>query len=268
MNRTSPIRRAIGVLAVLADKGQEMTVNEIAIEMGLAPSTVHRLVSLLQDDGLVRKNEELRRYGVGGELFRLSARVQRQVSVVDVARPVLDSLARDFGELALLGWYSPEDRRFSFVAASDLGGSRTFRELNTSLLLFRGAAGKVILAHLPDDEYLETMSEAEKHPEVSGTDLVRQVEQVHQDGYLSTKNERVRGASGIAAPVFGVEDRIVGCICLVVPLTSGEESGLLQELAIAVRDQAARLSYLLGASGPRMGRKTPTAGDPLVSMGI
>lgn len=251
MEITSPVRRAIRLLQVLVDHGSDMTVQELARELDLAPSTVHRLLTLLQVDDMVRKDERLRRYGIGREFYRLGTRVHSQIDPLDIARPVLESLTRETGTVSLLGWYLPADRRFSFVATGDPGHPLTYRiELNTALHLLRGAAGKVILAHLSDDVFLQVLAEAEKYSvDPESPELAQQLDHVHKEGYLTTRNERLPGATGIAAPVFGVDDSVVGSVCTVLT-TEHEEHGSPTGVELSVREHAQRLSHLLGASGP------------------
>lgn len=248
-NLVSPTRRAISLLQALVDSGGEATLNDLAEKIRLAPSTVHRLASLLQTDGLLRKDERLRRYLVGDELYRLSARVQHLTSPAAIAAPFLESLSNETGHVALLGWYLRGERRFSFIVASSAPGPSAHRiELNTPFLLFRGAAGKVIMAHLQDDDYVQVYSEAERYLDGDPKDLLSQLQKVHSDGCLLTMNERVPGAAGIAAPVFAVGEKVVGSVSLVIPFGAGPLSSVPARLPGAVREHARRLSHTLGAS--------------------
>ena len=50
---TGTVSRALQLLAVLAESNGPVTVKQVSEQMGLAPSTAHRLLNLLRKDDFV-----------------------------------------------------------------------------------------------------------------------------------------------------------------------------------------------------------------------
>jgi DNA-binding IclR family transcriptional regulator len=85
-----------------------------------------------------------------------------------------------------------------------------------------GASGKAILAALPEAELAEYLSRAALTPLTSATiidavELQRQVRAARASGVASSRGERIPGAVGVAAPVFGPSGRVVGSVLVTIP---------------------------------------------------
>lgn len=107
------------LLTLLADSGGTLGVKHIADAMQLPPSTVHRLLQLLRQDGFVQSSSESRQYAVGPQFHGISGRVASMLKPADVAQPFLDRLASVFVEAVRFGVYLPEQGRMSFLARAD-----------------------------------------------------------------------------------------------------------------------------------------------------
>ena len=71
---TGTVSRALQLLALLADSTGSVSVKQVADEMQLAPSTVHRLLQLLRREGFVQ-GAQGPRYSIGPQFYRVAARV-------------------------------------------------------------------------------------------------------------------------------------------------------------------------------------------------
>ena len=95
---TQAIRRAAGLLRAIAKVGAEGgSLADLARDQQLPRSTVHRILSCLEDEGLVERTAGSRRYGMGPLLHELG--LTSSTSLRDVVRwhPVVDSVARQTG---------------------------------------------------------------------------------------------------------------------------------------------------------------------------
>jgi DNA-binding IclR family transcriptional regulator len=68
---------------------------------------------------------------------------------------------------------------------------------------------------------------------------------IRNRGYAVSESEKLPGARGIAAPVFGL-DGVIGCICLTSP-KARMPHGSIEEIGRAIIAQARELSLALGA---------------------
>ncbi len=254
---TGTVARAVSVLAALADHGAEMGVNQLAETLSLPASTTHRLLKLLRNEDLVEWNPVTRRYGVGPGLYRISARVLESVSLPQLARSYLDRLAARFDETVLLGNYLERQRALSFAARADGQQALQYRiNMHVPTSLLWGASGKAILAHLSDQVVAAVLAEEGPSPATGAPlptlpELQNELDAIRVAGYARSANEKLPGACGIAAPVFGPRG-VVGCIVLTAPqerLPREQEPEIIE----AVRETARELSDVLGpAAAPRL----------------
>src|SRR5437867_13445708 len=63
------VRRAIAVLKSFSDEAPEMGVTEVSRRVNLHKSTVYRLLSAFEDEGLIARNPETGKYRLGPELI-------------------------------------------------------------------------------------------------------------------------------------------------------------------------------------------------------
>jgi DNA-binding IclR family transcriptional regulator len=72
--RVQVLDRAVEVIDLLAKAGLELGPSEIAGELGLPKSTIHRILTVLERHRLVRKNPAHGKYTVGMKLVELGSR--------------------------------------------------------------------------------------------------------------------------------------------------------------------------------------------------
>jgi DNA-binding transcriptional ArsR family regulator len=64
--RVQVLERAVDILQVLSEDSRELAAGEIAERLSLHKSTIHRLLSVLDHHGLIRKNAETGKYALAG----------------------------------------------------------------------------------------------------------------------------------------------------------------------------------------------------------
>ena len=218
-----PVSRAFTVLLWMADAaGLSWGLREIAKGVGMPPSTLHRVLAHLQEDGLVQQDAETERYRLGLGFLRLAWKAADRHPVREVALPWLKELVDATGETALLALYDPVRQEMLLAATIDSPHPiRQMRQVAEWLPVTAGATGRAILAFLPDAEQRAIIAK----PLVPITDrtiidpilLPPVLERVRRQGYAVSKGERTPGAVGIAAPIRSAEGRVVGSVGITLP---------------------------------------------------
>src|SRR5690606_30451321 len=116
----NPLRRSFTILRYLIDAGGESVgVRKMAADLGMAPSSIHRLLAALVEEGLVTRHEANGAYSIGAEMIRLCHLATGQLPVSRVAQPLLRELVAISSETALLGIYDGGRQEMMFVAAAE-----------------------------------------------------------------------------------------------------------------------------------------------------
>jgi DNA-binding IclR family transcriptional regulator len=254
----SPVLKAIAVLRRLAERGEPVGVQQLAADTGLNVSTVHRLLQLMAEDGMVAYDAQARLYSVGTEAIRFATLVLGSGSLTDRVRPIIAELAAHLGETCAFTLYEP--RTFSKVFAIVERGPHALGydfAVGTRDGIHAGASGKPILAFLPDEaieRFLATpLPRVTERTLVDPDQLRRQIRQIRKRGYATSRSERVTGAAtGIGAPVFGAKGHVVGSVVVTIPSFRWRNDRLEKTAATLMR-YARRVSGILD---PAMARQS------------
>ncbi len=201
--------RASAVLRHIGSRGSRGTSTaEVVIATGLARSTAQRVLSALEAEGLVDRDDARARWYLGPEMFLLGAVAAERYDVTSTVRPVLEQLAEQTGESAFFS----VRRESETVCLAGVEGSFPLR----SHVLYEGirfplgvaSAGLAILAHLPVsdvEEYIRREGDSlatawgDSH---AASALLRRVATVRRAGYAVNPGLIVPGSWGVGAAIF------------------------------------------------------------------
>ncbi len=210
--------KAMRILYAFPGGDVTLTPQQIARSTGMPLPTVYRLVQVLSEHGWLMK--EGQQYRLGMTLLRLGAKMAAGIDVRSCALPHLRWLREQTNENAELFIRSHESRIAIEVVLSP-HNLRVFVEIGTPVPLHVGAAGKILLAWLPDTEQSELIlasaARYSNHPIGDVEALKMKLACVREAGWAMSEGERAAGLSAIAAPIFNVSKEVAGAVALVAP---------------------------------------------------
>lgn len=220
--KRDPVRRAIEVLMWLSEHpGKNWGPRQIARDIATSPPTVHRILQTFESSGLVCRGPA-GTYAPNLMLYRLGKGLTVGRSYVSVARPHLEELFRQCDETVLLCQYDPSLRCLRFVDSIESRFPlRYVVDMDVPMPLYAGATGLAILAFLEPEEraciYHDGVLALTSDTLTSEASIEKVLDEVRARGVACTHGQRIRGAAGVAAPVFGWDGRIMGDVCVTVP---------------------------------------------------
>lgn len=256
-NSLGTVARVIALLRILAERSNRVTLSDLATELSLAPSTIHRLLAMLKSEGLVDRDPVSKMYYCDAEFVRIASLVLNSSQIKDLAMPSLRALIEEFNETTLLCLYLPQQRRYTIVSA--LHGTELLRydvQENTPLQMAWGATARSILAFLPEEDIDAILKDAT--PSATGADVVddttrKELATIRKRGFALTKGQRIAGSIGIGAPVYGIGGKVLGSLCLTIPKGRFDPKREAT-YAEALIKHAAQLSHSLGYVADNTGR--------------
>jgi DNA-binding IclR family transcriptional regulator len=116
-----------------------------------------------------------------------------------------------------------------------------------------GATGLSIMAQLSGDDLraaydLAGPSPATGKPLPPYRELLREIETIRQRGYAHTFGQKIPGAVGFGAPVFGADDTVLASLCVTVPQIR-YKADRVRKITGVLMEQAGELSRALGYIG-------------------
>lgn len=234
------IGRALSILAVLRESGRPMALADLTASLGLAKSSVFRLLHTLEVSGYLERNPQ-------GE-YRLTADLRvwgdgkRVTDLVEAALPQMRALGREFGETITLAMHF--DNRIEVVATVD--SPQLIRMANTVgriLPPHASSLGKAITAYQPDD-LVERLRRSygnhrfTAHTIIDDVALKQEYERIRAQGYSTDTEESVLEGCCFGAPVTGPDGRVMAAISLSLPKMRLKDKAMARRIIAAVRQAA------------------------------
>jgi IclR family acetate operon transcriptional repressor len=198
------VDNALRLLLLFAERPR-IRLTDASSYLGVASSTAHRLLAMLQYRGFVRQNAASRAYEPGPALSTISAAMVRQMDVRARARPVLERLNAELDETIHLGRL--EGRAAHFL--DSIESSRAVRvgsRIGRSMPAHCTSTGKAMLSMLTVEEIRvlypsERLKGITESSLTSRTALERDLETIRRRGFALSNQESEEGVSSIAVPV-------------------------------------------------------------------
>lgn len=194
-------------LVLMLRERKLIRVSEAARDLGIAPSTAHRLLAMLVHYGFVRHDPVTRGYIAGQALIDVGLAAVRHIDIRQHARPYLERLSNETGETVHLTTLDGQDVLFLDAVECSRQALRASERTGTRLPANCTAAGKAILATLPPDELADALRTGKRLPSLTDKSIVRrsdldeELRQVHKRGYAINREESEPGISAVAAVV-------------------------------------------------------------------
>jgi len=254
----------MALLDVLADSESGLGVNELARRIDVNASTASRLLSTLQDAGLVQRSDG-GPYRLGLKLVALSDRVLARLDVRERARPLLTRLVAETGETATLSLPGGDEAiTVDFVPSASSVVSMA--RIGRPSVPHATAVGKVMLAFADPGPGSRARplthgpgpgtgagGASEKPPLTAFTErtitdpeaLAAELERVRERGYAEAVGEREPDLGALAAPVFGRGAMLAAILGIQGPATR-LPAATRKALHTPLLDAAAELGRALG----------------------
>ncbi len=242
------IQRAVAIMRSFTEAEPELSVMELSRRLDLHKSTVSRMLSTLQHEGLVDQNSETGKYRLGLGLISLAGVALGRLNARAASQPYLTELVEATQETVNVTVLNGREcvnieRAFSPQPIRYMGWIGRRSPLHCT------ASGKVILAFmtpakrtavLPDS--LPTFTDKTM---TAVLQLEQSLAQVCQDGYAIVHEEYEEGFSSIAAPIFNHHGDVVGTIAISGP-TYRLADGTINSFAAPLLETTNKVSADLG----------------------
>lgn len=214
----SSVHNALRILRAFGQGEHALGVTELARRLGIAKSTVHRLLGTLASEGFVRKLDD-NRYALGIALWELGSQMVSGLELRDVAHPFLEELRNATGETVHLAILDGHEVVYIDRLESP-AGLILFRRIGYRMPAHATSSGKAILAFSPP-EVVERVIEAGLRKVAPGTitsrkQLLAKLDEIRAQGFVVSVEESERAAASIGAPVFDHRE-VVGAISVAGP---------------------------------------------------
>lgn len=207
-------------------------ISELADDLGLAKSTVHRHVVTLDELGYTVKEGDV--HYISLKFLFHSTYAKNRKDVFAKAEPVVNELAERTNERAQ---FLVEEHGEGVVVQRGMGKHAVHHDphLGKRVPLHATAGGKAILAHLPEKNVRDILERrglpAKTEHTITDRDaLFEELTAIREREYSFNRQESMKGLHAVAVPVFGSNGRVAGSLSVSGPTKRMQGSWFEEEL--------------------------------------
>ncbi len=209
------VERALDILMCFTD-ARDLGLSEIAGRVNLHKSTVHRLLTTLEDKGFIIRNLDTDKYRLGFRIWELSANLSQSDDPAFILLPEMEKLRDILGETVSL-YIRDGIERIRIQAVQSNQSIRRVAPVGARLPLYVGASSKVLYAFADDDDqhWMRDVSPLPKSTKLKLFD--KQMSEIVRLGYATSIEEREPGAAAVAAPILNRANKLVAALSVSGP---------------------------------------------------
>ena len=248
------LERGLAILSAFASGRRLLGISELARELELTRSTVHRYVVTLAALGYLEQDVVTRRYRLGPRVLDLGFAAVNSMPLRELAAPQLQRLSDETGHTVNMAILDRTDILYLERCRSAGRGQREIDldlHVGSRLPAYCTSMGKVLLAFLPDDEravVLERIEFSRRGPNTvtSRAALLAELRRVRESGVAVNNEELAFGLRSIAAPVRDKSGEVAAAINLAVHRSWVSMDDLVRRLGPTLQATAAEISARAG----------------------
>ena len=195
------VDNALKVLLLLGERSS-LRLTEVSQYLGVASSTAHRLLAMLQYRGFVQQDPTTKAYLPGTALTGVAFSILQRFDFRAAVRPLLEDLNAELRETVHLGMLVGATVHFVDAVESPQA-VRVVSRLGRAMPASSTSTGKALLAGLTNDD-VDALYPNERIDGLTGksistrTELRRQLATVRKRGYAISSEESETGVSSVA----------------------------------------------------------------------
>ncbi|MCC5969192.1 MAG: IclR family transcriptional regulator [Pararhodobacter sp.] len=249
---SSTVAKALSLLNHFTEDAPEIGLSDLARRAGVDKATVHRMLAVMADAGLVEQRGSARLYRLGAGVLRLARVRETSFPVTSVYQPALEVLTALSGETAHAALISGLALATIGVCESNRG-SRVSLVAGEILPFHCTASGVVALAFVGQDlrerVLAGPLSKRTDHTVTDPGMLRERLEFARNAGFAEGDQTYEDDVYGLAVPVFDTEGLAVGTLAVATP-AHRMTADLRRTIIRALIAQAEKVTFDTGGKCP------------------
>jgi DNA-binding IclR family transcriptional regulator len=244
----SPVQvvgRVADILLALREEPDGLSLSEIAARVGLARSTVHRLISALEHESFVVSASPSGGFRLGPFFASLAVAASRHFTLA--MHPDIASLSRELNETVDLAVLEHDKVLFVDQVAADTQRLRAVSAIGAVFPAHCTANGKALLAGLSKSEVErllpERLERLTPHTITSRSKLLEELDSVRKDGIGYDREEHTVGICAVGVAIAPLNAPVAA---ISVPMPSQRFYGNEKAIAAALLRVRTRLEREFG----------------------
>lgn len=226
--------RLLIILEELAKAGIPLTPTEVNAQINLPKPTIHRLFSLLEEEGFLQRDLDEKKYTPGARLRSLASAVLSSHSIRAARQMILQELAQSVGETMNIAL--PDRHEMIYIERQETHWPlRIQLAVGTRVPLYCTASGKLYLSTLRKthiEQYLKSidLKKRAKNSLINPENILQELRTIRQNGYSFDNEEFMTGMIALAVPIKDQNNRLFATLSFHAPIQRMNHEQALKHL--------------------------------------
>jgi IclR family transcriptional regulator, acetate operon repressor len=234
--KTFPTVKAVAILEAMATARRPLGVSELGVLLGLPKPTAHRIVRMLESEGLLQREPGSRRYVPGARMVQLGLGIVAASMLRAPRHAILEALSQQIGETCNFGVMTGSHVVYLDRVESAWPLGLRF-EPGSRVPLHCTSMGKLFLSSLPVQKRALLLRSIPlyRYTENTITDVGRlesELEKIHVSKVSTDNQEFIAGVVCVAVPVRDANKQAVAALAVSAPLARMSMQQGLQHVAL------------------------------------
>ena len=242
------VERALDILLCFSKDKPTLSLTEIAEQVGMHKSTIHRLLATLESKRFITRDKATGMYQLGFLFIELASILLHDLDIQRWALPYLQHLSLQSGETVDLAILNNGHVVYLQVVESTQR-VKIAAAVGEQLPAFCTATGKAFLAYLPEYQVQAILAQGlakyTEHTLVIPEDLLINLGETRARGFAISEQEYENDINAVAAPILDANDCPVAVIAIVGPSYRMSRDRML-ELGELIKDTADAIARDVG----------------------
>ncbi|WP_214659296.1 IclR family transcriptional regulator [Candidatus Formimonas warabiya] len=199
------IQKACSIIKCFNHETPELNLKKLCDLTGFPKSTVHRICTTLQKEGILNFDNDTNMYSLSLVMFELGTAAIKKIDIRDLIKKIMIDIVNETKETAAL-YVCHDFKRICIEKVESPFDVRQVVTLGKALPLYLGSSGKIILAWMSPSQRKEYFKMVEKelpkqlHKNIE--EMIRELDRIKEQGYCQSFSERVPDSKSVSAPIF------------------------------------------------------------------
>lgn len=247
--------RLVSLFEILATSEEGVSLAELSATVRAPKSSLLGILRSMVALGYMEHDRSL--YRLGPRAFRLAADILAIRRFPNLVRPILHELAVKTGETVFLVVLDRTAQRMTYADIIDSANPVRYTvPTGTTRPLYVSAGGQMLLAYQDAgwaDAYIRsTRLEPLTERTITDPEMLRErLATIRREGFAISIGETVRGAAGLAAPIFNADGSVTAGLLIGAPIDRFDQE--MPELKRLLREATMRVSGIAQALADEKG---------------
>ncbi|MBZ0262503.1 MAG: IclR family transcriptional regulator [Hyphomicrobiales bacterium] len=218
---SAPTRKVFSILKTVAKADRPLSLSELTSLLNVPKPTIHRILHVLENDGLLEREDGGRRFGAGRLLLEFAFDIIASSVRRAPRHIILEALSRRIGETCNLGIMISNQVVYIDRVESKWPFGLRF-EPGSRVPLHCTAIGKLFLSSLPHERRASVIGAISLDRYTGNTitnprELTGELERIERAGFATDNQEFLAGVVCLALPVRNAAGQLIAGLAISAP---------------------------------------------------